>query len=112
MAHIAVEKVKEGGLESPSLIHKMETMADRVRQRAYSFFEHRAGTGSAVDDWLRAERDLILTPESELIEKDGRYEIRIAAPGFEADETTVTALPDAMIVSAESTHKHQEKDGE
>jgi HSP20 family molecular chaperone IbpA len=106
MANIAVEKVKEGGPESPSLVQKLEAMAERIRRRAYEIFESRGADGSAIDDWLQAERDLTFAPQSELIEKDSKFEIRIAAPGFQATETSVTALPEAVIVSAESAHEH------
>jgi HSP20 family protein len=107
MAHVAVEKVNESA-QSQTLTNKLETMAERVRQRAYEIFAGRGTDGQAVDDWLRAERDLIFAPESEVIEKEGKIEIRVAAPGFKAAETHVTVLPDAVIVAAESTHKHEE----
>jgi len=112
MANVTVEKVNESRVESPSLIQKLESIAERIRRRAYEIFEHRGTDGSALDDWLQAERDLTLKPQSELIEKDTKYEVRIAAPGFQASEASVTVLPDSVIVTAESTHKHEEKDGQ
>ena len=107
MTTIAVEKVKGSG-QSPPPGNKLETLADRVRQRAYEIFQNHGGGDREFDDWIEAERDLFFAPESELVEKDGKYEIRVAAPGFKAAETNVTALPDAVIVSAESNHKHEE----
>ena len=57
----------------------------------------------ATEDWLPAERGLI--------EKDGKYEVSIAAAGFKPGEIKVSALPDFLIISAESTDKHEnEKD--
>lgn len=109
MAEVAVEKVTESRQESPSLVCKLEDMAARIRRRAFEIFENRGTHGRALDDWLQAERDLMLAPESELIEKDGKYELRIAAPGFKPAETSVTAFPDALTISAESSHKHEEK---
>ena len=106
MAIIAVEKVKGSG-ESPPPGNKLETLADRVRRRAYEISQNHGG-GREFDDWVEAERDLFFAPESELVEKDGKYEIRVAAPGLKAAETNVTALPDAVIVSAESSHKPEE----
>jgi HSP20 family protein len=106
-ATIAVEKLKGNG-QSPPPGNKLETLANRVRQRAYEIFQKHGSGGREVDDWLQAERDLFFAPESELVEKDGKYEIRVAAPGFKPNETNVTALPEAVIVSAESSHKHEE----
>jgi HSP20 family molecular chaperone IbpA len=110
MANVAVEKVKESRPQSPVLVDKLEKMADRVRKRAYEIFQYRGTDGQELENWLQAEHDLIFAPESEMVEKDGKFEIRVAAPGFQAAETNVTALPDAVIVSAESHHKHEEKD--
>lgn len=109
MAKVAVEKITESGQHSPSLIRKLEDMVARVRQRAFEIFENRGTDGRALEDWLQAERDLMLTPESELIEKGGKYEIRIAAPGFKPADIHVNALADALIVYAESSHRHEKK---
>src|SRR5580658_6831186 len=109
MAFVAVEKVTEKGPRAPSLIDKLETMAERVRERAYEIFQSRGTNGREIEDWLQAERDLIFKPDSDLIERDGKFEIRVAAPGFKAAETSVTATPGALIVSAKSSHKHEEK---
>jgi HSP20 family molecular chaperone IbpA len=107
MATIAVEKVNGSG-HSPPPTNNLETLADRIRLRAYEIFQNHGNNGRDLDDWLQAERDLIFAPESELVERDGKYEIRVAAPGFKPAETNVTVLSDAVIVSAESSHKHEE----
>jgi HSP20 family protein len=112
MAQVDVQKIKESRVESSHFAEKLEGLAERIRDRAYEIFQHRNRDGDAVDDWLQAESDLIFAPESELIEKDGKYEIRVAAPGFTPAETKVTVFPDAITVSAESTHEHGKNDGD
>jgi len=84
-------------------------MAEHVRQKAYEIFQSRGSHGRALDDWLEAERNLIAAPEPEVLESDSKYEVRIPADGFEPGETTVTALPNALVVSAESHHEQQDK---
>jgi HSP20 family protein len=110
MANVIVETAGGDVSHPHSLVHKLESLAERVRDRAYDIFHRHKKHGRAIDDWLQAERDLIFAPPSELIEKNGDFEIRVAAPGFAADQAVVTALPDAVIVSAESSHRHEEKD--
>jgi HSP20 family molecular chaperone IbpA len=112
MSRVAVERVKEPGTEPSSVIARLETMAGRIRQRAYEIFEKRGTDGHSVDDWLEAERDLVLTSEPEVSEKDGKYDIRLTLQGFKANETHVTVLPDAVIVCAEAGRKHEENTGE
>jgi HSP20 family protein len=112
MSNVAIEKVDTKMEAAPSVFDELRVLADRVRQRAFEIFEHRKGAeGTAVSDWLAAERDLLNVPESELVEKDGRYEVQVSAPGFEAKDVQVTALPDALIVKAASSHMHDKSEG-
>jgi HSP20 family protein len=112
MANVAIEKVKENHIDSSRLISKLEALAERIRDRAYQIFQHREKGGNEVEDWLQAERDLVLAPDAELIEKNGKYEIRVAALGFRPEEISVTVFPDAIVVSAQSSHSHEQQDGE
>jgi HSP20 family molecular chaperone IbpA len=90
----------------------MEALTDRIRQRAFELFKSRGGgDGSALNDWLTAENDLLLTPEADLIESDDKYELHIAVPGFDANDIDVSALPDALIVRAKNTHNHEKTEG-
>ena len=50
---------------------------------------------------------MIWTPESDLVEKNGQFQLQIAVPGFDAKDISVTAFPDALTVRAESAHRHE-----
>jgi len=54
--------------------------------------------GWDLDDWFRAERDLVWAPESELAETDKEFQMKIAVPALEAKDIKISALPDAIIV--------------
>jgi HSP20 family molecular chaperone IbpA len=113
MPQVAVEKLDGKDTADTSVATEMTTLADRIRQRAFEIFEHRGATdGSAVNDWLCAERDLFRVPESELMDRDGKFVARMAAPGIEPSDVTVTALPDALIVKGCSSHTHEHNDGD
>ena len=110
MTWIAVEKVHV--LEVGSASGDTETVTEQIRQLAFRLFESRGGgDGNDLDDWLSAEREFILTPESELGERDGKFEIRIAAAGLDARDIHVTASPARLTVRTESKNQH-ERDGE
>jgi HSP20 family protein len=110
MSHVAVQKISP---DEASLIADMEALDDRIRLRAYELFQSRGGRdGSALDDWLAAQNDLVLTPESDLVENDGKFELQIAVPGFDAKDIEVSALPDALIVHAENAHHHESTEGD
>lgn len=112
MAQVAVQTLGSNEVDSRSIIEAMDALMERIRLRAYELFQSRgAGDGSALDDWLKAEDSLLLTPESDLVESDDKFELQIAAPGFDANDIEVSALPDALIVSAENTHNHEKTEG-
>lgn len=112
MSDVAVEKVDEKKVGNAPIFKEIESLYDRIRQRAFQIFEgHHGGEGFATEDWLKAERDLLCSCDSELVEKEGKFEIRMNAPGFDPAEVKVTALPDALIVRAASSHTHESREG-
>jgi HSP20 family protein len=99
-------------LESQSVIEDLKALTERIRERAYQLFERRGGTdGSALEDWLQAENDLLVIPGSDLVEADGKFELEVALPGFDAKDIEVTALPDALIVRASNIHEQEQTEG-
>ena len=113
MPQVAIERLDEKHAANTSVVDEVKTLAERIRQRAFEIFERRGDSdGSAVNDWLTAERDLFRIPESELVEREGKFEARIAVPGIDPADVTVTALPDALIVQGSTVHKHEDTDGD
>lgn len=60
MPQVAVEKIHDGETKSPALFDEVKNLFEEVRLRAFDLFQKRKGApGSEVDDWLKAEQDLI-----------------------------------------------------
>jgi len=114
MPQVAIEKVVDDKRAADSSVFReLKTLSERIRQHAFEIFESRgASDGSAMNDWLNAERDLFRVPEAELIERDSKFEARVSAPGIEPEDVRVTALPDALIVKGTSTHRHDKTEGD
>jgi len=112
MLEVAVEKIDGKKARTASIFDEMKAYTERIRQRAFEIFEWRGGgDGFATDDWLKAERDLLEIPESYFVAKDGKFEIRVNAPGFNASEVRVMALPSAVVVKAESALEQERRAG-
>ena len=112
MSQVAIEKVDGKEPATATIFGEMKALSDRIRDRAYQIFEGRnGGEGYDLDDWRAAEKDLLASADSDFVEKDGKYEVQVSAPGFEAGDVHVTALPDALIVNASSKHKHDTNEG-
>jgi HSP20 family molecular chaperone IbpA len=113
MSNVAVEKVRDGDATPATLFERITATADKIRQKAFEVFQCRGcADGRSLDDWLQAERDIVQSPEAELIEKDGKFQVRVAVPGFDSKDIRVTAMPTVLFVEAESKHEHEKSEGD
>ena len=100
MSKPTIEKVPSVEDRSLPVFAEFDKITDRIRQRAYEFFkEHGFGDGHDLEDWLKAERE-VCWPTAELIEDDAGFTLKVALAGFDADDLTVTANPQELIVKA------------
>ena len=112
MSQVAVQKIHPSETQSSAIVGEMKSLAERIRERAYQLFERRGrNNGSALNDWLEAEDNLLMIPPSDLIETNGKFEMQVAVPGFDAKDIEVDALPDTLIVRAQNTHRHEQAEG-
>ena len=102
MMDIKVEKVADPKKRTLPVFKEVESLLDRIRNRAFEMFSGRGfGDGHALDDWLAAERE-ICWPAGELVEQDKEYVLSLTLPGFEPEETSVTTTPREVIVHAKA----------
>jgi HSP20 family protein len=110
MTQVAVKKVNNGSKETLPVFGELAKRFDAIERRAFDLFEGRGRElGRELEDWLKAEHEVLGWPAAELSEKDGAYQVQIALPGFEAKEVEVTATPSEIVVHAAAK---QEKRGE
>jgi HSP20 family protein len=109
MPNVVVQKVTDPGTIPLSFSDSMGKIFDQIREKAFCVFCENGSThGHAIEDWLKAERELFQVPESELVERGKEFALQIAAPGFEAKDLEITALPNSIVVKGEAT-KESEK---
>jgi HSP20 family protein len=112
MSQIAIHKCKNLETTPQTLLEHLEAITDSIRKRAFNLFQNRNGqNGSDLDDWLKAERDVVWSPASELVDDKKEFRARIALPGFDAKDIQVSAMPDALVIQADATHTHEGKSG-
>jgi HSP20 family molecular chaperone IbpA len=98
--------------KTTSLFDQLREMQDRVTQRAYEIFEQNGGaSGSALENWTRAERELVWKPAFELSEKDGQFQLEAAIAGVEAKDIHVEVTAEDIILTADTQHRHSERKG-
>ena len=101
MPQVAITKVNDVGKKTLPVFGEIAKRLHAVQQRAFDLFEKRGReAGHELDDWFRAEHELLGRPTAELAEKDSSYQVQVALPGFEAKDIEVTATPTGLIVHA------------
>jgi HSP20 family protein len=111
MSNVTVQKVPKKE-NAPTLFESMETLFDDVRKKAFELFQKRGGLdGFDLDDWFRAEQDLVWKPESELTETEKEFQMKVAVPGLEPKDIQISAMPDAIVIQAETTREEEKKEG-
>ena len=95
-----------------SIFDQLREMQDRVTQRAYEIFEQNGGaSGTDLENWTRAERELVWKPAFELSEKDGQFQLEAAIAGVEAKDIHVEVTAEDIILTADTQHRHSERKG-
>jgi HSP20 family molecular chaperone IbpA len=85
---------------------KAGEIVEAVRRRAYELFEQRGCLeGGDLDDWLKAESEVLCFPRAEVKETAKGFSATITAPGFAADDIEVIALPREIVVEGR-TERH------
>ena len=110
MSHIAIERIPDNGKVFRSLMDDENAMTDQVRARAFELSNQTSG--QALENWLKAEHELMLVPKAHLSQKNGVFDLQVAVPGFDAKNLRVQVMADAFIVRADATHKHLDNDGD
>jgi HSP20 family molecular chaperone IbpA len=114
MSTVLIERVRHlNGKEKPPVFAEVGRTFEKIQQRAFSHFEERGELpGLDWDDWLLAEHEVLGSASAELLESDKEWKLRVAVPGVESKDVTVTTTPESIIVQANARHRHSEADGE
>jgi HSP20 family protein len=112
----AIQTTKQQAPDSPifveaeKLFEQMKEFSQTVARRAYEYFEARGREfGHDLEDWFRAESELMRRVPVEIKEADGQITVRAEVPGFAADEIKVSVEPQRLVISGKSEEMTEEK---
>ncbi|MGA2211744.1 MAG: Hsp20/alpha crystallin family protein [Bryobacteraceae bacterium] len=109
MANVTVQKVEKNRPAVAPDLEEMKATLDRIRRRAFEFFERRGGgPGFDVEDWVRAEHDLFWVPPAELLETAAGFNIQVGVPGFEAKDLNITAQPNEILIQGKAERREEQ----
>ncbi|MGZ4840732.1 MAG: Hsp20 family protein [Candidatus Angelobacter sp.] len=89
----------------------VDELMDQVRQRAYQLFEGRGrAEGNDLEDWFKAETELLKPVPLEIAEKDDVIRVRAEVPGFKDNEIEINLEPGAFTIKGEHREETETKD--
>jgi HSP20 family protein len=85
---------------------------DAIARRAYEIFETNGRQfGRDIEDWFRAERELLHPIHLEVRESDGAVTVRAEVPGFEAKDLEIGVEGRQLTIAGKrETSKEEEKE--
>ncbi len=89
----------------------VDEVMNQIRQRAYQLFEWRGrGDGHDLEDWFKAEMELLKPVPMEIAEKDDVLHIRADVPGFKEEELQVNLEPGVLTIKGEHREEIEKKE--
>lgn len=110
----AVKRIEEPvrPTQNISLIDQIEDTFGALARRAYDIFEHNGRIlGQDLENWLKAERELLHIVPVNVGESEDSLEVRAEVPGFSEKEIEVAVEPRRLTISGKREMKKEEKKG-
>lgn len=100
----AAEKKPENPLDRMNLIF------EDVARRAFEIFESNGRMlGHDLENWFKAERELLHPVNIELTEAEGAFELKAEVPGFDEKELEIRVEPRRVVIAGKREAKTEEQ---
>lgn len=100
-------QVRQGAGE---LSEQIDGLYNSIARRAFELFESNGQwPGNDLDDWLRAEAELLYPARLEITESDGTFTVRAEVPGFNAKDLEIKVEPRSVRIAGRREIKDERK---
>ncbi|NOT59200.1 MAG: Hsp20 family protein [Acidobacteria bacterium] len=97
-------------VEAEKIFDQMKEFSQSIAQRAYELFDTRGRElGHELEDWFRAEFELMRWVPIALKEADGKLVVRAEVPGFNASDIKISVEPNQLTISGQKVVKPEER---
>lgn len=98
-------------VEAEKMFERLAEITRETGHRAFEFFQRRGGEfGRELDDWFRAESEVLLPIKVEVTETDDQINVRVAIPGFKPKDIEVSVKENILILSGETESSKKRED--
>jgi HSP20 family protein len=111
----AVQRAREPAAVQPAVkpenpLDRMNLIFEDVARRAFEIFEDNGRVfGHDLENWFKAERELLHPVNIELTETEGAFEIKAEVPGFSEKELEISAEPRRVVIAGKHESKTEEQ---
>jgi HSP20 family protein len=93
--------------ETRDVFDRFEKVYDSIARRAFEIFDNNGRWfGRELDDWLRAESEILHPMHLEVAETDEALTVRAEVPGFASNELDISVEPNRLTIAG----KHESKE--
>ena len=112
----AVQRATEGThlqlVSSDQIFDHMKETINAVARRAFELFEANGRMlGHDLEDWLRAERELLHPLYLDVSETDGTLNVEVEVPGFSEKDIEISLEPRRLTISGKRETAEERKKG-
>jgi HSP20 family molecular chaperone IbpA len=107
MSNVSLNKIEDREKDAFPIFREIEQRLEAARKRAYELFQGRGGElGRELEDWFRAEAEILGEAQVKFEEKAGQFDISVTLPGFDPKQAEVTVTPTEIAIHAKKEVEH------
>ncbi len=92
------------------LFEELISLTNEISQHAFGFFQNRGSRhGNDLEDWFKAESELLQQVPVEMSESKEGYTVRAEVPGFDAKDLTVRVGQNSICIHGKNEQKKEQK---
>jgi HSP20 family protein len=94
------------------VFNRIQQSHDSIARRAFEIYDNNGRwLGHDLEDWLRAESELLHPVHLEITEFDGALTVRAEVPGFSAKELEINVEPQRLTITGKLEAQEESKRG-
>jgi HSP20 family protein len=98
-------------VEAEKMLDRFAEISREIGTRAYDFFRERGGEwGRELEDWFKAETDLLRYVPIEITETDGIVKVNADVAGYKPEEIELSVENNILMLSGKTERREEKKD--
>ena len=99
-------------IEIENVFDRIQQVYDSIARRAFEIFDNNGKWfGHDLDDWLKAESELLHPVHLEIAESEDNLTVRAEVPGFNTKELQINVEPRRLTISGKHEAEEESKKG-